>query len=901
MPFVAVAVPLRRNEPLDLCFKMHSFTRSPGPPLWGCSPMPSKRALAMAVTAASSLVLSSPACLSRLSVSCPPSLSHLCPQRQVSLSTRSPTLSASPDARRRGVAFNGQGKQLSSSSPPCVPRGSPLAPSLSSAQRRFSDVSFVASFSRDGRFAPGLWAGAHAPADGAFLGVSGSLFLPRFSSLHHLSPCRSSSSAVTRFRGASDLPFISSTSASCRLLLSRSRETHRSLPSSDASLDSQRESRTAKKPCLPLAASLHAFFASESPSPVSSSSPLYPSLFPWPSFSFSPLFLRSTLLLAVAPFLAYCFSLSEKQRMSRGGGGPARCDEKTSSPQSSSRLADVSASFFRSWGVRPQSAEAPSASPLGKEGCEAAAVRVSSGPSAASLWGSGEGGGILRWRGGGVGRWSEAANAEIEDRSLAVLLAIDGEEEREDDRSAEPSADGDTRQETEEEAIQLASLVFPREVAALLGGKRVFEEVSWMRERKAKMRRKQGAPNSAERKKKPPQQKVLLTAVIDGHGGPQVAEYVMQNLPWHVERELTALRRAFLKKSNMGENGEASLTDTSWLTNELLTKAISRAFRTLDDEIYQSVSRAYRLGFHRSIRVGACCTAILVTDRSLVVANSGDCKAVLSRRYGAELQALNEQLNANSPAERQRLREEHPDEENVVVCKHSWQEQRKPSSVVDIPLYFAGLLGSSTFYSGCYVKGRLQPTRAFGDFLLKRSEYGHELQRSRRSNGSSPSQPLSYPYLTVDPVVAHFDLRGDEDFVVLGSDGVWDFLDDSETARAIHASLQRTRQRAARAMSGQSSSLSGGLPEQGSDPCQLAAPNRAGVTSLFSADAARLAAADLVKTVLQRAADERAISVDEMRAQEPKQRRRTYDDTTAVVVLLGQDWRPRPAATKERR
>ncbi|KEP60006.1 UNVERIFIED_CONTAM: protein phosphatase 2C domain-containing protein [Hammondia hammondi] len=898
MSFVSVAVPLCRSEPVGLCFKMYSFTRIPGPPLWGCSPMPSKRALAVAVTAASSLVLSSPACLSRLSVSCHPSLSHLCQRRHFSLSSRSPLLPASPDARRRGIAFNVQGKQLSSSSPPCGRRGSPLAPSLSSAQRRFSDVSFVASFSRDGGFAPGLWVGAHARADSAFLGVSGSLFRPRVSSPHHLSPRRSSSSAITRFRGAYDLAFVS-TSASCRLLLSRSRATCRALPSSDVSLDSQPATGTAKKPCLPFFASLHAFFASDSPFPVSSSS-LSPSLSPCPSFSFSPLFLRSMVLLAVAPFLAYCFSLSEKQRVSRGGGGTARCDEKTPSPQSSSRLADVSASFFRSWVVRPQSAEAPSSSPLGKEARDTAAAPVSSGPSVASLWGSGEGGGILRWRGGGVGRWSEAANAEIEDRSLAVLLAIDGEEERADDRSAEPFADGDTRQETEEEAIQLASLVFPREVASLLGGKRV-EEVSWMRERKAKMGRKQGAPNSAERKKKTPQQKVLLTAVIDGHGGPQVAEYVMQNLPWHVERELTALRRAFLKKSNMGDNGEASLTDTSWLTNELLTKAISRAFRTLDDEIYQSVSRAYRLGFHRSIRVGACCTAILVTDRSLVVANSGDCKAVLSRRYGAELQALNEQLNANSPAERQRLREEHPDEENVVVCKHSWQEQRKPSSVVDIPLYFAGLLGSSTFYSGCYVKGRLQPTRAFGDFLLKRSEYGHELQRSRRSNGSSPSQPLSYPYLTVDPVVAHFDLRGDEDFVVLGSDGVWDFLDDSETARAIHASLQRTRQRAARAMSGQSSSFSGGLPEQGSDPCQLAAPNRAGITSLFSADAARLAAADLVKTVLQRAADERAISVDEMRAQEPKQRRRIYDDTTAVVVLLGQDWRPRPAASKERR
>lgn len=80
----------------------------------------------------------------------------------------------------------------------------------------------------------------------------------------------------------------------------------------------------------------------------------------------------------------------------------------------------------------------------------------------------------------------------------------------------------------------------------------------------------------------------------------------------------------------------------------------------------ESVLRSPSLLLGSCDQVGACCTAVLVTETLLVVANSGDCKAILSRRHGAEVQPLNAQLNANCPAERQRLREEHPNEDNVV-------------------------------------------------------------------------------------------------------------------------------------------------------------------------------------------------------------------------------------------
>lgn len=66
-----------------------------------------------------------------------------------------------------------------------------------------------------------------------------------------------------------------------------------------------------------------------------------------------------------------------------------------------------------------------------------------------------------------------------------------------------------------------------------------------------------------------------------------------------------------------------------------------------------------------------------------------------------------------------------------VVCKKSFEIDRSPRKWIDYPQFWLGYLGTEIKLSNCYVKGRLQPTRSFGDFYLKLKEfaYDHELDR----------------------------------------------------------------------------------------------------------------------------------------------------------------------------
>jgi len=132
--------------------------------------------------------------------------------------------------------------------------------------------------------------------------------------------------------------------------------------------------------------------------------------------------------------------------------------------------------------------------------------------------------------------------------------------------------------------------------------------------------------------------------------------------------------------------------------------------------------------------IGACALYALVKDNILYVANAGDCRAVMGKlRHplkdpsappslvpspvaGSEkvYEAIPMSLDHNAREEREhaRLRKAHPGEdEDIVLCYHGGQ--------------------------ACYVKGRLQPSRAFGDIHLKLEgeEAGREGERGGEREG----------------------------------------------------------------------------------------------------------------------------------------------------------------------
>ena len=303
--------------------------------------------------------------------------------------------------------------------------------------------------------------------------------------------------------------------------------------------------------------------------------------------------------------------------------------------------------------------------------------------------------------------------------------------------------------------------------------------------------------------------KIQYILVLDGHGGPQAAEYMTKQLP--------ALFQSHI------ESGQS------------ISRSMTTSFLEADSMWFNKVKPVYDLGFTNPIKVGACAVAIAMDESSIVVASVGDCKAVLARKNGNVLD-LNIQRNANLEEEQDRLRKLHPNEDDVVKCKRSWEEK------IQTGTFWSKKEEIKTFYSGCYVKGRLQPTKSFGDFHLKHQHVHFDPERNRPF--LDPSTPKSFPYIDADPDITVTLRTKDDSFLIAATDGLWDQFTSAEAVGIVRAGLK-----------------AGLSPEQAAD--------------------------ELVEAALMRAATNCQMSLKEMKLVAPGSRRSLHDDISVCIVQLG--------------
>lgn len=208
---------------------------------------------------------------------------------------------------------------------------------------------------------------------------------------------------------------------------------------------------------------------------------------------------------------------------------------------------------------------------------------------------------------------------------------------------------------------------------------------------------------------------IYLYAVIDGHGGSDTAVYLQEALP-RVVSSLCRERFALLK----------SLRESPDLFQDIL----KLAFKVCAEEWDRGVNTVSRR------LAGAVITAVLVEDRTCLIAHVGDGRVVAATANA--FAELTEEHRAKNPAEKERI-------------------ESKGGRVV----------------SG-RVRGLLAPSRAFGDVHVRTTEEGDLLD-----------------CITPDPDVSLFevDLQG---FLVLSTDGVNDVVGPGETADFVRSSLKKS-------------------------------------------------------------------------------------------------------------
>ncbi|XP_047316027.1 probable protein phosphatase 2C 43 [Impatiens glandulifera] len=134
---------------------------------------------------------------------------------------------------------------------------------------------------------------------------------------------------------------------------------------------------------------------------------------------------------------------------------------------------------------------------------------------------------------------------------------------------------------------------------------------------------------------------------------------------------------------------------------------------------------------------GTTALTALILGRLLMVANAGDSRAVLSRK-GLAVQ-LSRDHRPNNSDERERVED----------------------------------LGGSVEFG--YLNGELAVTRSLGDWYLKTTPFG-----------SSSSAPL-----TAEPEIQRIMLREDDEFLIMGCDGIWDAMSNQDAVSLVRWMLRR--------------------------------------------------------------------------------------------------------------
>ncbi|XP_078157920.1 putative protein phosphatase 2C 27 isoform X2 [Carex rostrata] len=204
---------------------------------------------------------------------------------------------------------------------------------------------------------------------------------------------------------------------------------------------------------------------------------------------------------------------------------------------------------------------------------------------------------------------------------------------------------------------------------------------------------------------------ISFYGVFDGHGGKDAALFVRDNLP-----------RVIVEDADFPVEME---------------KVVSRSFVQIDNQFAKTCS------LQSALSSGTTALTAMIFGRSLLVANAGDCRAVLSRFGSAVVMS----------------RDHRP------CCT---RERKRVES-----------LGG--YVDDGYLNGQLAITRALGDW---------HLEGMKNQNQADSSVGVSPGPLSAEPELKLITLTKEDEFLIIACDGIWDVFSNQNAVDFIRRRLQ---------------------------------------------------------------------------------------------------------------
>ncbi|KAF7825673.1 putative protein phosphatase 2C 4 [Senna tora] len=232
----------------------------------------------------------------------------------------------------------------------------------------------------------------------------------------------------------------------------------------------------------------------------------------------------------------------------------------------------------------------------------------------------------------------------------------------------------------------------------------------------------------------------VFVGIYDGFNGPDATDYLLNNLFNCIHNEVKEL---LLCKSNNTSKEGGDLSE--WGVMEALSEGLRKAEEEFMEDSDEIITKNPVLAM-----MGSCVLVMLMKGDDVYLMNVGDSRAVLAQTSHYDLYSLQLTMDhsTNVKEEVQRIRREHPDDPYAITKGR--------------------------------VKGHLNVTRAFGAGFLKQPKHNNAVLESFRVKYIGDQ-----PYITCTPSLHHHRLTPSDRFLILSSDGLFQYFTNEEAVSKV--------------------------------------------------------------------------------------------------------------------